>query len=136
MSAFGAKADIRARLNPIAALASNLWQTYLKHEEDASERVCFGFAVGTWPWWRVPQFISLEGGYAMHTYDFSPMFRHSVGFDRMQRLMDAALARTEVTYPPYNIETDGLSHLSIGGISRNKRSYLDFPKQHHINIAC
>ena len=42
----------------------------------------------------------------MRTYDFSPMFRHSVGFDRMQRLMDAAMARTEVTYPPYNIETD------------------------------
>ena len=39
----------------------------------------------------------------MRTYDFSPMFRHSVGFDRMQRLMDAAMARTEVTYPPYNI---------------------------------
>ena len=43
----------------------------------------------------------------MRTYDFSPMFRHSVGFDRMQRLMDAAMARAEVTYPPYNIETDG-----------------------------
>ena len=40
----------------------------------------------------------------MRTYDFSPMFRYSVGFDRMQRLMDAAMARTEVTYPPYNIE--------------------------------
>ena len=40
----------------------------------------------------------------MRTYYFSPMFRHSVGFDRMQRLMDAAMARTEVTYPPYNIE--------------------------------
>ena len=43
----------------------------------------------------------------MRTYDFSPMFRNSVGFDRMQRLMDAAMARAEVTYPPYNIETDG-----------------------------
>ena len=43
----------------------------------------------------------------MRTYDFSPMFRNSVGFDRMQRLMDAAMARTEVSYPPYNIETDG-----------------------------
>jgi molecular chaperone IbpA len=43
----------------------------------------------------------------MRTYDLSPMFRYSVGFDRMQRLMDAATARTEVTYPPYNIETDG-----------------------------
>jgi molecular chaperone IbpA len=43
----------------------------------------------------------------MRTYDLSPMFRYSVGFDRMQRLMDAATAQTEVTCPPYNIETDG-----------------------------
>ena len=43
----------------------------------------------------------------MRAYDFSPMFRHSVGFDRLQRLMDAATARTETSYPPYNIETDG-----------------------------
>ncbi len=35
------------------------------------------------------------------------MFRNSVGYDRMQRLMDAAMARTEVSYPPYNIEADG-----------------------------
>ncbi len=42
----------------------------------------------------------------MHTYDFSPMFRYSVGFDRMQKLLEASSARTEVSYPPYNIETD------------------------------
>lgn len=42
----------------------------------------------------------------MQTIDFSPLFRHSVGFDRMQRLLDAS-SRTEPssnTYPPYNIE--------------------------------
>jgi len=43
----------------------------------------------------------------MRTYDFSPMFRHSVGFDRMHRLLETASQRSEVTYPPYNIETDG-----------------------------
>ena len=43
----------------------------------------------------------------MRTLDYTPMFRYSVGFDRMQRLMDTATTRTEVTYPPYNIETDG-----------------------------
>ena len=43
----------------------------------------------------------------MRTFDCSPMFRYSVGFDRMQRLIDTATARSEVTYPPYNIETDG-----------------------------
>jgi molecular chaperone IbpA len=43
----------------------------------------------------------------MHTYDFSPMFRYSVGFDRMHRLLETTNRRDEVTYPPYNIETDG-----------------------------
>jgi molecular chaperone IbpA len=43
----------------------------------------------------------------MRTYDFSPLFRSSVGFDRMQSLLDSALDRDEVSYPPYNIETDG-----------------------------
>ncbi len=41
----------------------------------------------------------------MRAYDFSPLFRYSVGFDRLQRLMDSALERTEVSYPPYNIES-------------------------------
>jgi len=47
------------------------------------------------------------GGYAMNTYDFSPMFRYSVGFDRMHRMLETTNRREEVTYPPYNIETDG-----------------------------
>ncbi len=45
----------------------------------------------------------------MRTIDFSPLFRHSIGFDRMQRLLDSA-ARVESsanTYPPYNIEHVG-----------------------------
>ena len=41
----------------------------------------------------------------MRAYDFSPLFRYSVGFDRLQRLMDSARERTEVSYPPYNIES-------------------------------
>lgn len=45
----------------------------------------------------------------MHTIDFSPLFRHSVGFDRMQRLLDSASRHDSSTqaYPPYNIETRG-----------------------------
>jgi molecular chaperone IbpA len=45
----------------------------------------------------------------MRTVDFSPLFRHSVGFDRMQRLMDSALRHdaSENAYPPYNIEQTG-----------------------------
>ncbi len=43
----------------------------------------------------------------MRNYDFSPLFRYSVGFDRMQRLLNAASAHPEraAGYPPYNIES-------------------------------
>ena len=42
----------------------------------------------------------------MRTIDFSPLFRHSIGFDRTQRLLDAATRREDArySYPPYNIE--------------------------------
>jgi len=44
----------------------------------------------------------------MTTLDFSPLFRSTVGFDRLSRLMDAALRNDEVGgYPPYNIEALG-----------------------------
>ncbi len=45
----------------------------------------------------------------MRAIDFSPLFRHSVGFDRMQHLLDAAAQRETNTnsYPPYNIEQSG-----------------------------
>ena len=45
----------------------------------------------------------------MRTIDFSPLFRHSVGFDRMQRMLDAAtrMDSSANTYPPYNIEQVG-----------------------------
>lgn len=45
----------------------------------------------------------------MHTFDMTPLFRHSVGFDRMQRLVDAAMRHDtgNSSYPPYNIEARG-----------------------------
>jgi molecular chaperone IbpA len=44
----------------------------------------------------------------MTTLDFSPLFRSTVGFDRLSRLMDTALRNDEAGgYPPYNIEALG-----------------------------
>ena len=42
----------------------------------------------------------------MRTYDLSPLFRSSVGFDRWSNLFDTALraGNNSVGYPPYNIE--------------------------------
>ena len=40
----------------------------------------------------------------MRTFDMTPLFRNSVGFERMARLLDSATADHAPTYPPYNIE--------------------------------
>ena len=47
----------------------------------------------------------------MRTVDFTPVFRSTVGFDRMARLLDHAMRATDAanvpTFPPYNIEKLG-----------------------------
>ncbi len=41
------------------------------------------------------------------TYDFAPLFRTAIGFDRMARLAGAAQETVSQAYPPYNIERIG-----------------------------
>ena len=45
----------------------------------------------------------------MRTFDLSPLFRASVGFDNLARVFDAATRPdgTHVSYPPYNIVKAG-----------------------------
>jgi molecular chaperone IbpA len=44
----------------------------------------------------------------MTTFDFAPLFRTAIGFDRLARLMDTAASAAETpSYPPYNIEKTG-----------------------------
>src|ERR1700732_1907821 len=45
----------------------------------------------------------------MDRFDFSPLFRSTIGFDRLTRLADAAtrVDNTAAAYPPYNIERTG-----------------------------
>ena len=46
----------------------------------------------------------------MRSYDLSPLFRSTVGFDRMTRLLESALNgedNSQNAYPPYNIEKLG-----------------------------
>src|ERR1700684_4077848 len=40
----------------------------------------------------------------MRTYDFSPLWRSSIGFDRLFALVETAQRAGEDNYPPYNIE--------------------------------
>ena len=61
----------------------------------------------------------------MRTFDFSPLFRSTVGFDRMTQLMDTAMTRPQQSdgYPPYNIEKQGDDNyrisLAVAGFSSN-----------------
>ena len=43
----------------------------------------------------------------MDRFDFTPLFRSTIGFDRLARLVDTAnrVDSTAQSYPPYNIET-------------------------------
>ena len=44
----------------------------------------------------------------MDRFDFSPLFRSTIGFDRLARLVDTATrVDSAPTYPPYNIEKTG-----------------------------
>ena len=53
----------------------------------------------------------------MRTYDFSPLFRYSVGFDRLEKMLDSTARRQgqSPSYPPYNIESidDNAYRISI-----------------------
>jgi len=42
----------------------------------------------------------------MNTLDFSPLFRSTIGFDRLMQLAESA-TRVDAAYPPYNIELTG-----------------------------
>jgi len=43
----------------------------------------------------------------MRTYDFSPLWRSTVGFDRMFDLINNEVPHVQDTYPPYDIERTG-----------------------------
>ncbi len=52
--------------------------------------------------------MSLQGGLIMRTIDYAPLYRSTIGFDRMFSMLDAVgNGETSQTYPPYNIERTG-----------------------------
>src|SRR3981189_2563452 len=57
----------------------------------------------------------------MRSYDFSPLWRSTIGFDRLFDLAESAQRATEDNYPPYDIEgadEDNYQHsLAVAGFS-------------------
>jgi molecular chaperone IbpA len=56
----------------------------------------------------------LKEDVAMRNYDLSPLWRSTVGFDRMLDLIDSSMRYAgDENYPPYNIERSGEDHYRI-----------------------
>lgn len=60
----------------------------------------------------------------MRSFDLSPLFRYSVGFDRLDDLFETAFRNTqEASYPPYNIVRTGQDQyritLAVAGFGEN-----------------
>jgi molecular chaperone IbpA len=60
----------------------------------------------------------------MRSFDLSPLFRYSVGFDRLDDLFETAFRNTqEASYPPYNIVKTGQDNykitLAVAGFGEN-----------------
>jgi len=66
--------------------------------------------------------MSLYGGYAMRTFDLAPLYRSTVGFDRLFSMLDGTV-ESAPTYPPYNIERTGDNayriSIAVAGFSEN-----------------
>lgn len=66
----------------------------------------------------------------MTRFDFSPLFRSTVGFDRLMRLLEDSnqWAETNNSYPPYNIEKTDEDHyritLAVAGFSEQDLSIV------------
>ena len=62
----------------------------------------------------------------MRTYDFTPLWRSTIGFDRLFDLVETAQRATEDNYPPYNIERLGEDSyqisLAVAGFSPDEIS--------------
>jgi molecular chaperone IbpA len=62
----------------------------------------------------------------MRTYDFSPLWRSTIGFDRLFDLVETAQRAGEDNYPPYNIERLGDDRyqisLAVAGFSPDEIS--------------
>ncbi|MEL7116148.1 MAG: Hsp20 family protein [Pseudomonadota bacterium] len=75
----------------------------------------------------------------MRTYDFAPLYRATVGFDRIADLMDRVLTTDtpQPSYPPYNIEKTADDayriSLAVAGFTEDEMSVE--VKEHSLVVA-
>jgi molecular chaperone IbpA len=99
-----------------------MWKSGAIAEWDrADDRTAFGPRARVVGSVAQPTYRSVED-MVMNAFDLSPLFRSTVGFDRMAQLLDRArLGDDGTTYPPYNIEKLGPDQyriqMAVAGLS-------------------
>ncbi len=79
-------------------------------------------------WRAADQPLCFMENRVMRTYDLTPLWRNTIGFDRISTLLDAAMRGDEgaPSYPPYNIEKlsedDYRIVLAVAGFKREDLS--------------
>ena len=71
----------------------------------------------------------------MNTIDLTPLYRSSIGFDRMGSLLDSALRSQKegAGFPPYDIESTGEDRYSITlAVAGFEESELDIQVEHGV----
>jgi molecular chaperone IbpA len=65
---------------------------------------------------------------SMRTYDLTPFYRSTVGFDRLFSLLDQATSDGSPGYPPYNIERTGENayriSVAVSGFGKDELSIV------------
>jgi molecular chaperone IbpA len=66
--------------------------------------------------------------YPMRTYDLTPFYRSTVGFDRLFSLLDQVTSDGSPGYPPYNIERTGENayriSVAVSGFAKDELSIV------------
>jgi molecular chaperone IbpA len=79
-----------------------------------------------------------EGIY-MRNFDFSPLYRSAIGFDRMANILDNLnrAEQNQPTYPPYNIELTGEDKYRITmAVAGFDRSEINIEvNQNHLTVS-
>lgn len=77
-----------------------------------------------WPIRADQSHFAQQRGYAMRTFDLAPLYRSTVGFDRLFSMLDGF--ETAPGYPPYNIERTGENDyrvtVAVAGFGENELS--------------
>jgi hypothetical protein len=103
-----ATAPVISKLNFPNLIEKQLVNNHVKNRHDryfrvARQRLAYG------PSAKCQYPCCSQEDMVMDRFDFSPLFRSTIGFDRLTRLVDAAtrVDSTAAAYPPYNIEKTG-----------------------------